>query len=130
MTNDSIQERRQYKRIKKNFIARFRLKNDVSAISDTNNWEMITTQNLSAGGLLFNYDKEIQIRSIIDMFINFPQIKTPVNCVSRVLRIDKGSSSSLIKVAANFINISENDKQAINKAAEEFYSKRLGRIEP
>jgi hypothetical protein len=129
MVTDTIQERRQYKRIKKNFVAKFRLKNDESVICDTKNWEMITTQNLGADGVLFNYDKEMQIGSIIDMFINFPQIKTPVNCTGRVMRIDKGSPSSLVKVAANFIDISENDKQEINRAAEEFYSKRLGRIE-
>jgi hypothetical protein len=130
MTNDTIQEKRQYKRIKKTFIARFRLISDGTSISGSKNWEMVTTQNLGADGVLFNYNKEMQIGSIIDMFINFPHIKTPINCTGRILRIDRGSLSPLVKVAANFIDISEDDKQEINKAAEEFYSKRLGCIEP
>ena len=130
MAIDTVQERRQHKRIKKNFLARFRLKNIGSDIGNDGCWEMVTTQNLGAGGVLFNYDKEIPVGSIIDMLINFPQIKNPVSCIGRVLRIDKTNPLALIKIAANFIDISQQDQQEINRAAEEFYSKLSGRIEP
>jgi hypothetical protein len=129
MDINTAQERRQHKRIKKNFVARFRLKNVNEHTDCQQDWQMVTTQNLGAGGVLFNYDKEIPVGSIIDILINFPQIKNPVNCIGRVLRIDKTGSSALIKIAANFIDISQQDQQEISKAAEEFYSKLSGRIE-
>jgi hypothetical protein len=127
---NNVQERRQYKRIKKNFVARFRLKNVNEHTDRQQDWQMVTTQNLGAGGVLFNYDKEIPVDSIIDMLINFPQIKNPVSCIGRVLRIDKISPSALLKIAANFIEISQQDHEEINRAAKEFYSKLSGRIEP
>jgi c-di-GMP-binding flagellar brake protein YcgR len=130
MAINTAQERRQYKRIKKNFVARFSLKNVKEYVDRQQDWQMVTTQNLSAGGVLFNYDKDIPEGSIIDMLINFPQIKNPVNCTAKVLRIDKTSPSSLLRIAANFIEISHEDQQQINRAAEEFYSKLSGRIEP
>jgi c-di-GMP-binding flagellar brake protein YcgR len=130
MAINTAQERRQYKRIRKNFVARFCIRNDKSNNGIQENWGMVTTHNLSAGGVLFNYDKDIPEGSIIDMLINFPQIKNPVNCTAKVLRIDKTSPSSLLRIAANFIEISHEDQQQINRAAEEFYSKLSGRIEP
>lgn len=129
MTTNTIQERRQYKRIKKNFIAKFRPRSDKPNIYDQESWEMVTTQNLGARGVLFNYDKEIPVGSLIDMFINFPHVKNPVNCTGKILRIDRSSSSSLLKIAANFIDISKEDQHGINKAAEEFYSKLEGGID-
>ena len=129
MTTNTVQERRQYKRIKKNFLARFRLKHIGSDIGNEGGWEMVTTQNLGAGGVLFNYDKEIAPGSVIDMLINFPHIKNPVSCTGRVLRIDKDNPASLRKIAANFIDINPEDQNEINRAAEEFYSKLSGRIE-
>jgi hypothetical protein len=123
-------ERRKHKRIKKNFIARFNLSNDGISVYDSGNWEMVTTQNLGAGGVLFNYNQEIPIGSLVDMFINFPQIMKPVHCTGKVLRIDNPKPFSIFKIAANFIDISEQDKQQIDKSAEEFYSKQSGLIEP
>jgi hypothetical protein len=129
MAMNTTQDRRQYKRIKKNFVARFRLKNGNKHTDCQQEWEMVTTHNLGAGGVLFNYDREIPVGSIIDMLINFPQIKTPVSCTGRVLRIDKESPSALLKIAANFIEINQKDQEEINRSAEDFYSKLAGRIE-
>ena len=130
MITHTAQERRQYKRIKKDFVARFRLKSDELSMHNSESWEMVTTQNLCAGGVLLNYNREVPIGSLIDMFINFPQIKNPINCTGKVIRIDRDSSLSPLKVAAYFVDINAEDKYAINKAVEEFYSKKLGYIEP
>jgi hypothetical protein len=125
----SQQERRQYKRIKKNFVTRFQLKGERPRKQKTENWEMVITQNLSAGGVLFNYDKEIQAGSKIDLLVNFPQAKHPINCTGQVIRIDRNTNISLLKVAASFVDIDEEDKHAISRAAEEFYSRQANRIE-
>jgi len=130
MITHSSQERRQYKRIKKDFVARFRFKSDELSMHNSEGWEMVTTQNLCAGGVLFKYNREVPIGSLIDMFINFPQIKNPINCTGKVIRIERNSSLSLLKVAAYFVDINAEDKYAISKAVEEFYSKKLGYIEP
>jgi hypothetical protein len=123
------QERRQYKRIKKNFVTRFQLKDERPSKQETENWEMVITQNLSAGGVLFNYDKEIEAGSKIDLLVNFPQAKRPINCTGQVIRIDRNTNISLLKVAASFVDIDEEDKYAISRAAEEFYSRQANRIE-
>jgi len=114
-------ERRKYKRIEKALIAKFKSVADSGGNDVT--WNMVTLKNISAGGMLFNFDKKLQLHGILDIQINFPALKNPVKCRGKVLRVDK-IVASLYGVAVLFTKLSNEDKNIINRKAEEFYSKK------
>lgn len=122
------QERRRYKRIRKHFIAQFQAMDEGEKKNDAS-WEMVTLQNLGAGGALFNYDKRLQKGSLINMHINFPLLSNPIRSIAKVIRIQESDASPVFGIAAVFIEIAEEQKKII-RAAEEFYAKKPGHIEP
>ena len=123
-------ERRLYKRIAKPFMARFRVLKDAVSDMSSGDWDMVVMKNLGAGGMLFNYDKEIDMGSVLDFKINFPAKDDPIECEGKVIRIEETPHPSIVRVATVFTKIREEEKTMINSLAEEFYSNKPGRIEP
>ena len=91
-------ERRQYKRIRKHFIANFKEKN-LSA------WDMVTMRNLGAGGALFNYDRKLRLNTLLDLKIIFPASRNPINCSGRIIRIEEPESLPVYGIAVSFEEI-------------------------
>lgn len=114
--------KRQYKRIRKQFILRFKIRSGPDHEEVHNGWDMVTLKDLSAGGILFNYNEEIEIGTIIDIKLNFPMSKVPIICTGKIIRNDKIPHISLVRVAAVFLDIDDNMKELVKKAAEGFYS--------
>jgi len=123
-------ERREFKRIKKLFIARFKILRTKDGVSEPVRWNMVTIKNIGAKGALFNYSNELPLSSLLDLKINFPQSRTPITCKAEVLRVEKPQSSVIFNIAAVFVEVKEKEKELINSAAEMFYSKKEGEIEP
>ena len=115
-------DRRQYKRIRQHFIVRFK--------KPGMPWQMVTAQNLSAGGVLFNFNDKLDKDTTIDLKINFPLIKEPISCSGITVRADQPSAGPVFKIAVKFLDIVSGEKSTINKSADEFYSKKPGKIEP
>ncbi len=118
-------DRRKYKRIKQRFIIRFR--------QADNTWQMVTAQNMSAGGVLFNFDNSVDRvdrDAPLNLKVVFPLIKEPVNCLGKTVRIVRPSGSTFFQIAVKFLDIGEEEKSIINKSADDFYSKKPGKIEP
>ena len=112
-------ERRKYKRIKVHFIAKFRIKPRKSGdMPSGGGWVMVTLENLSAGGILFNYDKKIKVGTVVSLSITFPTLATPINCLGKIIRIEELAYSSVFHIAAIFIKIDKREKEVIRKAAE------------
>jgi hypothetical protein len=122
-------ERRRYKRITRNFVANFKLRLLEGQEDHGAGWNMVTIKNLGAGGALFNYDREMEMDSVIDMKINFPLSPVPLTCAGKVIRIEKTGGSTLVRIAAVFVEIEDSVKETINSAAEKFYSKKPGAID-
>lgn len=91
---------------------------------------MVTLENLSAGGALFNYYKEIEIDTLLNLQINFPPSKTAISCVAKVIRIEKPPRIIVVRIAAVFTKIGNQEKEMINEFAERFYIRKAERIEP
>ena len=121
-------ERRQYKRIRKNFLAKFQIMPEAKQ-KTTGLWNMVTLQNLGAGGALFNYSEPIAVESVLSLKINFPRSVKPVDCIGRVCRIEEPSHSLISRIAVIFTKINEKDKNVINRTAEEVYAKKPDQIE-
>jgi len=116
-------ERRKCKRIKRQFMARFR-----EEFSD--GWDMVTVCNFGAGGVLFNYNKKVELGTIMDFKINFPMAEKSIPCKGKSIRIEEPFKSHVYHIAAEFIEIDRKDSELVNNAAEDFYSKKPGQIEP
>lgn len=117
-------ERRKFKRMKKQFITRFRSKFTTDA------WEMVTMQNMGAEGILFNHEREIEPDSILDIMINFPGLKDVLTCSGRVLRSQERPGLNQYSTAAVIFDIKENIKEEINRLIENFLNRKPHHLEP
>ncbi len=121
-------ERRKYKRIeltkRKNkkivspYIARFRVKQYEGQEMSSPDWDIVAVKNLSAGGMVYDYNKNLELDSLlylkIDLFKSIPVI----NCIGRVVRSEKHLANSRFRIAAEFIEIDEQEKEMINTTVE------------
>ncbi len=113
------QERRKYKRIEKLFMAGVRLKQHEGHEKGSTGWDSVTLHNLSVGGAFFIYKKHLEIGVLIDLKIDIPESMLTINCVGKVIRIDKPKSTSMYSIAIKLIDIGEQEKEAIYTAVEE-----------
>ncbi len=113
------QERRKFKRKEKPYMARFRIRSDEAQKTESDDWDSVTLHNLSAGGTFFNYKKDLGIGSVLDLKIDVPGFIIIINCVGKVIRIDKPRSTSMYSIAIKLIDIGEQEKEAINTSVEE-----------
>lgn len=128
MLSYSGPERRKYKRIIRNYIAKFQRVNinDPDGIGSA--WEMVVVQNLSAGGVLFHYNQAIDKDTIIKLKINFPLTETPIETVGRINRLEIQEKAVIVGLAAHFIDIPPNDMEVINNCATDLSIRKPERI--
>ena len=111
-------ERRKSTRISQTFIVRFRCTEPYATHNTPITWNLVTAENLSADGMLFKFNKPIELNSLIDIKINFLSSEHPIQCVGRIHRIEKIENSPLMRVSVLFTSISQYDKELIQKSAE------------
>ncbi len=109
-------EKRQYKRIEKPFMARFRIRSDKEMESD--DWDSVTLMNLSVGGTFFYYKKDLGISTLLDLEIDVSKSTPPINCIGKTLSSDRLQPASSFCITISFIDIGEQEKELINKMAE------------
>ena len=114
-----MKEKRAYRRIEKSFLTRLKIMPSKLNKLKEAFWDLITTKNLSAGGLLFNYYKEVPIGAELELRIVFPLADRPIECVGKVVRsqkiIDNGVKSAY-RIAACFEDINEQDQRSIESS--------------
>jgi hypothetical protein len=119
-----MKERRCYRRIIKCFMTWLKFRQAAPGQIYPKGWDIVTTHDLGAGGILFNYDQPVEIGTKIELRIVLPEKQIPIRCIGRVIRNEKANSyqySPIYRVAAEFERINNNSKQAIKNTA----SKRL-----
>ncbi len=114
----SGQERRKYRRIERRYITRFRIKPDKIQKITPSNWDLIGVKNLSAGGILFTYHENLGIDSNLDLKIGISLSTPTINCVGRIIRIDRSQSHSLFRIATEFTEIEDQVKEMISTTIE------------
>jgi len=117
MHNDH--EKRKYERIEKLFMARMQIKRHEGHKKGSTGWDSVTLHNLSEGGTFFIYKKDLGIGTLLDLKIDVPGFILIINCVGKVIRIDKPKSTSMYSIAIKLIDIGEQEKEAIYTAVEE-----------
>lgn len=114
------QERRKHKRIGKNFIIKVRPKQKESEGIAQAAWNTVNAENLSGGGILFYYHKKIEIGQTFDFQIYFPPSRTNINCAGKIVRVFNPSGSVIFRIGAEFSEITEKERNLINKEAKKF----------
>ncbi len=117
-------EKRKYKRIKKQYIARLRIKPDEARDMDSKDWDEVALNDLGAGGIYFHVKRELEIGTILDLkisfFVDIPPLDismTPIECRGVVLRVKKHPNLPVFGIAAEFTEIDEQMKEMINQTA-------------
>jgi c-di-GMP-binding flagellar brake protein YcgR len=119
-------ERREYKRIEKPYIARLRIKQYKGLEKPSAEWDMVTVKDLSAGGMRFNYNKNLGIGSLLDFKIDISKSTPTINCVGKVTRIEqfKLPPYSMFCTAIKFIDIRKKEKETVNTTVEAMLRKK------
>ncbi len=116
-----MDERRKHKRIKRSFLTWLRLIKVVLEQRHLSKWNMVTTHDLSAGGMLFNYDDNIKAGTQVNFRIIFPFSEHAIRCIGKIIRSKNPSedpSSNIFLVAAEFEKIKQKDKELIKRIAD------------
>ena len=118
-------ERRKYKRPgKPYYMVRLRIKYHEGLKTSSAGWSWVVLKDLSAGGALFTYDKNLEIGTFLDLKIDVSKSTPAINCVGRVTRIEQSQLHSLLQVAIEFTEIDEQAKELISKIAEEIIEQK------
>ncbi len=112
-------EKRKYKRIEKPYMVRFQIKQYKGLEISTAEWDMVALKDLSTGGVLFNYNKNLGIGTVLDLKIGFSTSTPPLECAGIVIRVKEQQYTSIFGIAVAFTEIGAQEKEMINKAAVE-----------
>ncbi len=113
------QEGRKYERIEKPYMARFRIRSDEAQEMESDVWDSVTLHNLSAGSAVFFNNEDLGLGTLLDFKIDVSKSTPTINCVGKIIRIDKTQHTTMFCIAVFFIDIGKQEKKLINKAIEE-----------
>ncbi len=117
-------ENRNYKEIETPCIAKFHTKQCADNENYAPDWDIVSVKNLSAGGMVFVYDKDLGIDSIINISFEISQSIPTISCVGKVLRIEERRHLSGYCIAIQFTEMSAKIKEEINGTIEEILRKK------
>ncbi len=112
------QERRKYKRMEKPANVRFRTIPLVAEKIFSTDWNEVAVRNLSAGGMLFDYNKKLKLDVLLDFEIDISKSTPTINCVGKVIRIERLQPIFMFRIEIKFIYIGEQEKEIINTTIE------------
>lgn len=129
---DSGAEKRRFKRIEKKFVVTLRVYSDKKTTLAAK-YDIVSLKNISAGGALFAYNKELKIGTLVDLNIASPMLAEPVACLGRIIRVEPPSQSMLpgqiplYNIAVRFIETMDRKEQGmINNIVEGYLSREKG----
>jgi CheY-like chemotaxis protein len=114
---------RKYTRVEKPFSSRFRIKQYEERETPLPDWDTVALKNLSAGGMLFNCNKNLEVDSVLDLEINMSETTLSINCVGKTIRIKESERDSMFDVAIEFTEIDKQEREMINITAEQILRK-------
>ena len=111
MTPD-LKEKRKHQRINRKFVLKVAAEGDSPVTRD---WTLVTTKNMSAGGVMFTYDRTLREGTPLDFTIFFPDHS--VKCKGQVNRIVSAEAQPLVNVAASIEGLLEKDLEFLTRNA-------------
>ncbi len=111
-------EKRKYKRKEKPYMARLRIKQYEGLERSSAEWDVVALKDLSAGGALFYYSKYLGLGSLLHLKIDVSTATPTVKCAGKVTRIEYTQPHSILRIATEFTEIDEQEKEIINTNVE------------
>lgn len=115
-------EKRRYPRIVKSCMIRFRINQCEGYTMILSNWDMVTINDLSAMGMNFNYNKNLDIGAILEFKLNVSRSMQTIRCRGKVVRIRRNMDHPTFSIAIAFADIDEEGVAMINKTAGDILS--------
>jgi hypothetical protein len=112
-------EKRKHKRIEKPFIVKLHAIPNKANGRISPDWDMVVAKDLGAGGVFFYSSKNLGIGTALDLKIGFSTSIPPMECIGIVVRVKEQPDTSIFGIATAFTKIGEQEKELINKTAEE-----------
>ena len=112
------QESRKYRRVEKPFMARFRIKQYEDLEMSSNDWDLVPVRDISAGGLAFDYTKNLGFNSLLDFKISIPTFTPTINCVGKIVRVEVSQPYPMYRIATEFTEIDKQEKERLNTTIE------------
>lgn len=95
-------DRRKYTRLDAYFLAKYRL------VSDPNKESVLASvKDIGGGGICMRVEGDIPVSSIIQIYINFPQVLQSVPTLAKVVWSRKMGRSNRFEIGAQFMEIEE-----------------------
>ena len=107
-------ERRMSKRIYKKITTRFRFLNE----NNSEKWDIIFIENIGVGGVLFKFDRPLEVGTMIELKVSFPGDLESISCQAKISRVEKVGVSRVNEVVANFVGLSSKNAEHINQFSE------------
>ncbi len=122
-------EKWRYKKIVSPCIARFRNKRWDFSNPLSLEWNIVAVKNLSAGGIMLDYyKKNLNLGSILELKIEFIKSKPHISCIGRVVRIEDAHANAMFRIATEFTEINDLDREIINMTVEAILRKETKSI--
>jgi len=102
-------ERRKHPRIIAKFVVSYRIREDIDG------YDISQTKNLGEGGMLLTTNKEFEPGTVLVLSMRLPFVSEPINIFGQVLESKKIVQDLIYDTRIMFIDIKENEKEAINK---------------
>ena len=111
---NKIPERRKHVRIKTPYyITRFRVKPYDDMVSK--DLDTVAAFNLNAGGIFFYSRIDMDVDTILGLYIGFSRSYPNIRCLGKVIRVTKHPVTSINGYSIEFTKIDEQIKKMINK---------------
>ena len=111
MTPLSPTEKRKHLRLEKKFVLRVATQGEEETVSTQ--WTLVTSKNISAGGVLFTYNRPLNDGERLQFKIHFP--KRTIECSGVVRRTIPTGLEPLVSVAAGLSDLSRVDREFIEQ---------------
>ena len=111
MTPSSNLNKRQYPRLNKKVVLQVAPQGGKESV--LSHWTLVTAKNISAGGVLFTYDRTLNTGTPLTFTIHFPE-KT-IRCEGIVHRTSPAEHQPLVNVAARLEGFHDGDREFIER---------------
>ena len=105
----AVEEKRKHVRIEKKVLLRIASQQNGTAPQ----WTLVSTKNISAGGLVFGYDRELERGTPLYVRIHFPS--RAIDCNATVRRSSSGIIEPLNDVAVSLKGLDKGEKDFIRR---------------
>ncbi len=111
MTSAIQTDKREYRRLDKKFVLKVAPEGETHTVS--HQWTLVTSKNISAGGVLFTYDRRLREGTLLTFRIHFP--KRTIDCAGVVRRSSPSAIQPLVNIAARLDGLSGDDREFIEQ---------------